>query len=455
MNKLYKSIAIFLASFMFFMHPLALIATEVGVSTSSSSNITSRIPSTFTFTEDMYNGYNSDQVKMLQIFLNSDTRTIVNTTGPGSPSNETTYYGNATQNAVERFQTIYKAEILEPLGLSSPTGLVGSRTRSILNQILTNSRNGQSNNTGTTSSISRSNQNTSTSTTVTTANTVNNIVFLNSQNLQEAYAGIAYANIIIAQVNKGSYTWQLVSGSLPNGISFDQNNTYSCTSPQCYLPIKLSGTPTSASSYTFAVKVSSATSSATAQFSLNVKSSDEVPSSVTNILQQNYSNSNSSSNSSNSIIVGTSSSSETTYSSSTGSSSSSSNLTTGLVALGAVVGVSAAVSAVSSASKLATSAALPGFGGRVVFIQYCTCTGMILLYVFNPLSVTPLLPVMYVPGVSTLHKNYNVFTAGPQVLGGYIYVTLPCLFYVGVACVPIGFSIGTIDTIRGVGTSAI
>lgn len=113
MSSWYKPVSIFLSGFLFFMHPLALLATEVSTGTSPSSAL-SAIPNDFVFTQDLYNGVDSSQVRMLQIFLNSDSRTVVNSTGPGSPGNETTYFGSATQRAVDRFQTIYRSVILDP-----------------------------------------------------------------------------------------------------------------------------------------------------------------------------------------------------------------------------------------------------------------------------------------------------------------------------------------------------
>lgn len=140
MSSWYKPVSIFLSGFLFFMHPLALLATEVSTGTSPSSAL-SAIPNDFVFTQDLYNGVDSSQVRMLQIFLNSDSRTVVNSTGPGSPRNETTYFGSATQRAVDRFQTIYRSVILDPIGLTSPSGVIGSRSRSVLNKILDNLRN--------------------------------------------------------------------------------------------------------------------------------------------------------------------------------------------------------------------------------------------------------------------------------------------------------------------------
>ena len=83
----------------------------------------------YQFTKDLKNGDFNDDVKILQKFLNQDSRTTVALSGSGSIGNETNYFGNMTKQAVVRFQEIYKDEILTPSGLSSGTGFVGPATR--------------------------------------------------------------------------------------------------------------------------------------------------------------------------------------------------------------------------------------------------------------------------------------------------------------------------------------
>lgn len=104
--------------------PMAPITTSPGV------------PSDFLFTKNLARGAKGEDVRQLQIILNKDRATTVNQSGPGSPGNETIYFGPATFNAVRRFQQKYSDEVLKPLGITNPTGFVGVKTREKLNAIL-------------------------------------------------------------------------------------------------------------------------------------------------------------------------------------------------------------------------------------------------------------------------------------------------------------------------------
>lgn len=86
------------------------------------------------FSRDLTIGSRGEDVRLLQELLNRDLRTQLANTGFGSSGNETTYFGPLTHNAVVRFQNLYAAEILTPLGLSSGTGYFGPSTRAFLNQ---------------------------------------------------------------------------------------------------------------------------------------------------------------------------------------------------------------------------------------------------------------------------------------------------------------------------------
>ena len=102
----------------------------------------SELPNTFNFNKNLKRGQiiNPD-VNYLKWVLNSDSRTALTDNPNKTLSELNSSFGPITQDAVKRFQTLYKDDILNPLGLSSPTGVVGSSTRTKLNWLLTEARN--------------------------------------------------------------------------------------------------------------------------------------------------------------------------------------------------------------------------------------------------------------------------------------------------------------------------
>ncbi len=89
----------------------------------------------YNFDKNIYPGENSKRVKALQVFLNQNKRTLIAENGLGSKGYETEYFGKLTKKAVMRFQTLFKKKILEPIGLTNPTGIVGPSTRKVMNEI--------------------------------------------------------------------------------------------------------------------------------------------------------------------------------------------------------------------------------------------------------------------------------------------------------------------------------
>ena len=90
------------------------------------------------FVRDLRLGATGVDVQALQQLLNRDTATLVASFGPGSPGQESQYFGPATRSAVIRFQDKYATEVLYPAGLYNGTGFVGPLTRNKLNNLLFN-----------------------------------------------------------------------------------------------------------------------------------------------------------------------------------------------------------------------------------------------------------------------------------------------------------------------------
>lgn len=409
LNFFCKSLAIFLATFSFFMHPLAIIATTVAVTpydSAGAANTTApalviqmmnQIPHSFAFNTNLSKGMRSNDVKMLQILLNTDSRTRVAETGAGSPGNETNYFGPGTFRAVQRFQTLYKAIILTPIGLTAPTGFVGSRSRMVLNQLLIGLKNSFSQNKSFNITVGND----------TYYNVQNNYAGVNSN-----YAGV---NINYSGTNI-NYTGTTIG--LNNNLNASTTNGFSgnASSTQLAGDQQQNATGTNSSQYYGQNSTQSGTQNGTTTTGTGIYSGTTGTNS-----QQN-----------------------------TGTNSGSNN--TAAIIGGAVVGTALLGSALSSSGGGSSGGIRTVFGGRIVSVVYCTCDASILLFVFD-VDLKTAVQLLYIPGFSTLYTAYNVFQPGPLVLGGYIQSGVPCLVVSGSSCVSVGAPIGIIDFLRGVGTS--
>jgi peptidoglycan hydrolase-like protein with peptidoglycan-binding domain len=89
----------------------------------------------FRFSRTLSKGMAGPDVRELQRFLNGHGF-VVSGEGDGSPGNETDAFGALTVEAVRRYQKAYAAEILDPEGLSSPSGIFGPSSVRKANRLL-------------------------------------------------------------------------------------------------------------------------------------------------------------------------------------------------------------------------------------------------------------------------------------------------------------------------------
>lgn len=83
----------------------------------------------YMFSTDLAKGATSQDVRVIQEILNLDKRTVVATTGVGSPGHETSYFGVGTREALKRFQALF----IEYIGIAN--GKFGPKTRTTMNAV--------------------------------------------------------------------------------------------------------------------------------------------------------------------------------------------------------------------------------------------------------------------------------------------------------------------------------
>lgn len=113
------------------------MSSFVEVDSSSISSSTSNNNNLVKFEKPLRQGASGQDVKNLQIFLNSQGFNV-SASGVGSQGNETIYFGSATYRALIKFQNYYASSILTPVGLTQGTGYFGPSTINKVNQLIGN-----------------------------------------------------------------------------------------------------------------------------------------------------------------------------------------------------------------------------------------------------------------------------------------------------------------------------
>lgn len=95
------------------------------------------------------------------------------------------------------------------------------------------------------------------------------------------------------------------------------------------------------------------------------------------------------------------------------------------------------------------------YGGSIQNVTYCTCYydfGVMLD--IKDLASNKIIKVFYSPLYSLLRANFNIWEAGPNVIGGYNPTPKTCQVTSGYTCSSNGNADGIIDLIIGIGTSS-
>ncbi len=110
------------------------ILNEIASQQAQTNAIVQSIPRTFTFTRSLQIGSVGEDVRYLQIFLNTHNFPVAKS-GAGSRGREGTVYGTATAQALAKFQELYKDEILTPMGKKKGDGVFGKTTLAKVNAL--------------------------------------------------------------------------------------------------------------------------------------------------------------------------------------------------------------------------------------------------------------------------------------------------------------------------------
>ncbi len=415
------------------------------------------IPSNFTFNTNLTLGsVKSPDVSYLQRFLNNDPRTKLTETDPCIYIPSTNTFDTRTRNAVIKFQNLYKSEVLTPAGLTAGTGNLGIYTRAKINQLLLTPQYSQI----------------IASTTIITATTSQSTT-TNTQNSQQTATNTSALKPTISSVYPQVLTNCLNTVTII-GRNFDPNENY-LISTIGYL--KASSSP-----YFTGTAGTSSTTNQTSDLrviTFNIKqfsNYDSIQSlyagtsQVIGIRVQNYVNGKTSDDTASIryTFPGTKSAStlpnleqysipfeipagaaQNGANSNNGNSNSGNSNNTGaaVAVVAGVVVAGALISGGTEAAAAGTTAVSPSatlnFGGPIVGVYTCTCSGNQLVSIQDVRGMNKQL--IFQPGVSRLYQYYNL-RAGVNSLGTYVGGG-QCLMYAVVGCSTYGAPIGTITQI--------
>lgn len=438
-----KTVAsILLMSLMLSLLPMNSARAQVSGSADTSAV---RIPAAFRFNANLKYGQTiSPDVTYLQRFLNMAPSTRIAETGAGSNSQLTSYFGLKTKSAVMRFQSLYGNEVLAPAGLSAPTGFVGEFTRRKMNSLLALSPDSTSpsayQTAGSPNIPQAPQQPAQTTYQALQQSQASTPQWWQQQQAVAQQAGAAPLTDYTPQVMRfdeqqaaaGALRPELTGMSPAVVTSGEQIITITGRNFDAH-PILFGNLGTAAATstnngqtITFALKDFSDYqrakiyySSTTQDFFVQVVNAG-LASEMAGVITYSFPK-----------YTGPASSTvpAATTTSNT-SASQSGDVTNGLMAVGAIVGVGLMASAVSSYTAGAASAAAAAsvnpvsmlirpFGGMVLVLYPCMDSPNIVIFVLNAGVVPTPIRLLYIPVVSRLYMNF-VFRPGGYVLGNYM-----------------------------------